>query len=484
MPWDLLRLLYDVVEVVVPLALLPVVALRHRPEIALGWLLLTLIVPIIGLVLYLYLGAYRRRRHREANRHLRAELGELLSHSLRGPEPEPQTAVHGSLMSLVRRAGRSELGGWPAVGGNGVEVISDCEELIDRMIGDIDAARSHVHLLFYTFDGGRTAERLVEALIRAAGRGVQCRLLAGAFSSHFEGDGSLFDRLGPRAVEAGVEVLPLEPLNPLRRGLARLDLRNHRKIAVMDGTVAYAGSQNIHDPDTGLEEGIWQQMMVRIEGPGARQLQGVFVQDWLRHRDGEARQLPDVFPSCDAKGEVTIQTVAWGPGDPLPPSIHLFAAVLNAAHERAILATAYFAPDEPTLLALRLAAYRGVQVDVVLPHRTDKAYVDAAARSYFDELLDVGVRIHRHRGGVLHSKCVSVDDSIAVVGSANCDRRSLYLDYEVAVLIYSAELARRVREVQEGYLSDAGTVDPRAWAGRSTPRRTVDRMAGLLSPLL
>jgi cardiolipin synthase len=223
--------------------------------------------------------------------------------------------------------------------------------------------------------------------------------------------------------------------------------------------------------------------MARIHGPGALHVQTVFLDDWCRET-GECPDPEVLLPEPDHPGDVTLQTLWWGPDDTHPSYVRTLLALIGNARERIDVCSPYFVPDEPIHLALQVAAERGVQVNVILPMKSDKFYVDAAARAGFDALLEAGVRIHRHRGGVLHAKSVSVDDALALVGSGNCDQRSFYLDYELAILIYDAAIAKRVRDIHEGYLADSERVDLEAWKQRSEWRVTADRMLALLSPLL
>ncbi len=478
--------IYQVAEWVIPLGLLPVLATRHGPRTAYGWIFLSLLLPVTALVLYLYLGAYRQRKRRKRSAGAREDVAPILEAALRAEPARFDDPLARGLAGLVERSQQER--GWCAVGGNAVEVVDDTERATQRLIEDIGAARHSVHLLYYLFDGGDTATEVGEALLKARERGVRCRLLVDSFSSRFEGTVSLFKELAPRLVEGGVEVECTAPLSPLRSGVERIDLRDHRKIAVIDGCVAWTGSLNVHDHDMGLEDGGWHQLVVRIEGPVARQLQAVFAEDWGRLTGGPV-PLEEAFPdgadqTPSARGEAAVQTVAWTPADPTPSSVHVLTALMNTACERLTLATAYFYPDESLLVALRAAAYRGVVVDLVLPGCSDKPYVDAAARSRFATLLEAGVRIHLHRSGMLHVKAICIDDAIAYVGSSNLDRRSLYLDYEAGVILYDDAATRRVRRALDGWIDQAERVDAEAFRKRPLWRRSLDGIAGLLGPLL
>lgn len=473
-------LAYDVLEIVLPLAMVPMAARAHRPYVALSWILFTVLLPVVGFLAYLYLSVYRGRRSRRRHDEARARIEALLA---RPETDESDSRVSWSALArVVHQVGTPLSAGRPAVGGNRVELVADSHRWIDRLVDDLEGARAHAHLLFYQYNDDATGRRVADALVAATGRGVRCRLLAGAYSSRFEGTRSLFRELGPKLVEAGVELAPLRPLGPLRNGFRRVDLRNHRKLAVIDGRVAHTGSQNVHDADLHLERGEWQQLMVRLEGPAALQLQALFAEDWW-YETGRLLSAED-FPRPEPADGTAAQILWWGPSDRDPAFAPVLLAILGGARERVSVTSPYFVPDAPLAMALQAAARRGVRVDLIVPERSDRRVADAAARASFAPLLRAGVHIHRHRDGLLHAKSLVADGELAVVGSANLDRRSLHLDDEVAALVYDRQLAAAVERAHARYREHARPVDPERWAARSGWHETSDRVANLLSPLL
>lgn len=483
---DLLATVYDVLEIAVPLAMLPVIAHHHRPHVAFAWIVVVWALPVLGTLAWLYLSMYRPRRQRERQKALEEvkALAEALPPApAQGPHETGLGPEVAPLARLVERLGLGQIGGWPVVGGNRVEVLDEPGLFADRLLRDIDAAHRSVDLLFYLVADDGTGRRVAEALVAASRRGVRCRLLAGSYASHWESSKSFFQDLAPRLDEEGVEVHPLQPMNPLRRGLSRVDLRNHRKLAVMDGGVAgFVGSDNLHDPTMGLEEGLWHQLSVRIEGPAARHLELVFLHDWVEH-GGRIDKPHEMAASEPASDGVPAQVVYWGAADDAP-AVKALTGALGAVQERAVLTSPYFVPDRPLMIALATAALRGVEIDLVLPERSDRRIADAAARATFEELLEVGVRIHLHPSGLLHAKCLTLDDRVAIVGSANADRRSFYLDDEVVVLLYHPEPTLRVRARQEAWIKESRRLDLERFRARPRWRRTVDDVAALASPLL
>lgn len=465
---------------IVRLGMIPVVAHRRRkPLEAIAWLAVIFFAPLLGTLLYLWLGEYTFRRGERRHREARRRIGTLDPQARQRPHVAPRLGEGSDtpLLTTSENLLRDRLGGLPVLGGNRVELLEE-GEVVERMIRDVEAARHHAHLLFFIYAPDDTGWRVARALAAAAERGVRCRLLADAWASR-----AMFREIRPWLVERGVEVHKLLKIEPLSRPLARVDLRNHRKLAVIDGKVAYTGSANVHDPGHELEEGVWHQIAVRLEGPTALQMQLVFLEDWLM-ATGRLLDDPGLLPAVEARGEVAAQAFPSGPAYRRDALQHLVAEVLHGARERVVVTTPYFIPDEATRVALRLAALRGAEVDVVVPETSDRRVADAAGRAYFAQLMEVGVRIHRHPSGILHAKTISVDDTTALVGTANLDWRSLFLNYEVLLVLHHPRVAAELRERQLRYVRDARRVDPDAWSRRSTWERVRDDTARLLSPVL
>jgi cardiolipin synthase A/B len=318
-----------------------------------------------------------------------------------------------------------------------------------------------------------------DALIRAARRGVRCRLLADMVGSR-----GFFSGLGARLQEQGVEVVAGLSANPLRMRLARLDIRNHRKLAVIDGSVAYAGSQNIVEPVFGHRKaGAWHDVMVRILGPSSRQLQMVFVEDWYQET-GQALEGDSLFPSAQEEGDVAVQIVPTGPDRPTEGFQDLLIQAIQSAQRKVVITSPYFIPNEGLLTALRLAVNRGVAVDLMLPQKSDHPLVDLASFYYCGVLLESGANVFFFEDGMLHAKLLRVDDTMALIGSANFDIRSFYLNLELVLFLFDQEFLYMVRQLQSQYRRHARKVDPAAWAQRPFPRRLAEAIAKVFSPLL
>jgi cardiolipin synthase len=465
-------------EWVIRLTMLPVIVLRkEKPATCLAWLTIVFFEPWVGLGLYLLIGENRLGRRRWARRRSRRPQLEAADYPPLDPDHVVDPDVgddHGVLIDAAARAR-----GLPVVTGNSILLMADTDRAIDRLIADIDAARQHVHLLFYIFKDDSVGRRVAEALARAAARGVACRVLADGVGSR-----QLFRRLAPWLRQHGVRIFAILPATLWRLPFARLDLRNHRKLAVIDGTIAFTGSQNIVEASYGHKRaGAWHDIMARITGPVVRQLQGIFLEDWF-YESGELLEDGALFPPSPADGPIAMQVVPTGPDHPTELFQDLIVKAIFLAQQRVVLTTPYFVPNEAMLLALRLAALRGVRVDLVIPKRSDHRLVEAAGAFYCDYLMRHGVNVFLFHEGMLHAKTLTIDNELAMFGSANYDIRSFNLNFELNLFIHTPEAVEELRRLQEGYLaqSQQATVDD--LPTRTPLGRLKVNLAKLCGPLL
>ena len=466
---------YVVIEWVIRLVMLALVPFRRTPESARAWLLLVLFLPIPGVLLYALIGrpAYpRRRRRRLAGAAALLETAtKEIAHSRHCRQPRLPDDFRQAAM-LIEKLGR-----FPALGNNGTELIADYEGVIARLVADIDAAQDHVHLLMYIFSDDPTGELVMEALVRASARGVTCRVLIDAFGSR-----RWARRIARRLSKAKIVVARALPVHPWRRGSARADLRNHRKIAVIDGIIGFVGSQNIVDRDA-VKGFANEEMVVRIDGPTVVEMQAVFAVDWYLETE-EILSGEGVFRHHHGPGSVTTQLMPSGPDYGGTSLGQLTVALIHAARERVVITTPYFVPEEAMLLALRTAVLRGVAVHIILPLRSDHLLVRLAQQSYYSGLLDAGVQINRYRSGFLHAKHISVDDEVVLVGSSNVDVRSFVLNAEVTLIIYDRQVAAQLRELQERHMASSDLLTVADWERRPLIGKLSENIARLVSPLL
>jgi cardiolipin synthase len=278
----------------------------------------------------------------------------------------------------------------------------------------------------------------------------------------------------------GIEVVAALPSSPLRRR----DLRNHRKLAVIDDRLAYAGSQNLIDPDyDGKHGGPWVDLSGRYTGPVVAELATVFIVNWA-FETNQQLQAPSPAQTSPIEGGTPMQVVPTGPTSAGESFRRLFLGAVDSAQQRLVMNTPYFVPDESTLLALMTAADRGVAVSLIVPRHSDNPFTAAAGRAHYAALLEAGISIYLYRPGLLHTKLVTVDDSVAIFGSANLDVRSFHLNFELSTLLYGPEVTGRLHCMQQGYIADSDRLDPTVWAARSIVRRYFNSAVALISPLL
>lgn len=460
--------------------------LLRRPArgVALAWLLLSLLLPYVGAILYFLIGERRIPRSR-TERLARLQTDFRL---ITAPHVAENRQRSGEVLTPeqrpLERAGESFFGA-PAVAGNRMTLAPDTLDTLTRIAADIDAAKASVLMEFYIWAEGGLTKDVLDALIRAARRGVKCLVLIDAM-----GAGRWWRSGDPKALrEAGVDLRAALPVGILRGLVSRTDLRLHRKIVVIDGAVAWTGSMNMVDPryfkqDAGVGE--WVDAMARIEGPVAGLLAAVMISDWVAETGDALKQvlIDTGITPVDAVGNVPVQVLASGPGESSDGLLQLMLAVINAARREVVLTTPYFVPEDSLVTALRGAAARGVRVVVVLPRRIDSLLVRYASRSFFDEIVEAGGEIREFGAGLLHTKSITVDGELAMFGTANFDMRSLWLNYEVSLLVYDRGFVGELRALQESYMEASEPASKVPWEQRPLGGRLLESTMRLLTPLL
>ncbi len=446
------------------------IVLQKRPPVStLAWILTLAALPVLGFLIYHWLGPVRIRRQQIKRRRSRRRLErEALSEcdvlgALASPLEQRQARL---VERLTRQATSTALR---------VELLSDGEATFESLLRAIREAREHVHLEYYIVEPDRTGTAVRDALIEAVRRGVAVRLLADSVGSaklsrHF---------LRPLR-EVGVEVVFFHPfrlatLKPL------LNLRTHRKIAVIDGRIGFTGGINLSDTqDERVRADAYRDLHLRIEGAAVNGLQQVFVEDWLYASKRPLHQ-HGMFPLLPP-GEIALQWLPSGPDTPQEPIHRAMLQAMGDAERRIWLVTPYFVPPEPALYALTCAAQRGIDVRVLVPKRADTRTVTYASRSYFDELQRAGVRVFEYQPRMLHTKALLVDDALCTLGSANFDARSFRLNFELCVNLYGEAPARALEAVlQEDFAHALEVQRPRRL---SLGQKLAEAGARLLSPVL
>lgn len=462
---------------------LRVIVKRRPPGVSLAWLILVIVFPYGGAIIYLLMGerTLGRKRARRAEALLppmQQWLRQLSSASVQAQPGEPigweklRQFVVGSV-------------GVPALGGNELELIEGADATFRAIVAQIDSATITCDLEFYIWHPGGQADDVARALIRAQSRGVRCRVLVDSVGSAAFLGGSLVGEMRG----GGVEVVEALPVGVVRSLFVRADLRLHRKIVVIDGRVAFTGSLNMVDPRYFKQEagvGEWVDAMVRVTGPAVKQLELVFVWDWLIET-GET--LDSLIPASEADlpaatGQAVAQVLPSGPGYEGDAIYQLLLTAIYVARRELIMTTPYFVPDEPLIGALQAAARRGVRVILIVPEQVDSVLVRYASRAYIDDLLSAGVQVLRFHGGLLHTKSAVIDGQTTLFGTVNMDLRSLRLNFEVTMITYDQHFGTAVRDLQLRYAAQSEPIDLDRWRQRSRLRRLLENTAQLMSPLL
>lgn len=463
---------------------------RRSPNSRSVWILTVLVFPIGGPIIYLMFGERympAKKRALGVSSLSRATEASMATAERDGVALMPPEEPDHSLALFLR-----ESCGTVPVTGNTAELMADSNAGMARLASDIDGAQATVHLSFYIWLADNNGLLIKDALIRAAGRGVTCRVLADAIGSRDFIQSSHWQDLE----NAGVHVSRTlhESLLAWGLGAGRIDLRDHRKIMVIDNRITFVGSQNCADPEFRVKPKYapWVDILVRFEGPVARELQALFVSTWLVQTGEDILAILDepVVPVADDGTEsprplsnVLLQAMGCGPFDSANIMSALFVSTMFAAHKKLCISTPYFVPEAAIMNALTSAARRGVETDLILPRRNDSRIVQAISRSCYPELLEAGVRIHEYEGGLLHAKTMTVDSGIALFGSANMDRRSLELNFENNVVVYDEALTRAIRERQQAYLDSSVAVDAAAVANWSLATRAYQNGLSIFGPM-
>ncbi|MDX2377810.1 cardiolipin synthase [Microbacterium sp. LRZ72] len=478
--WPVLALL--VFDLAIRVWAIIVIPRNRRPTSATAWLLAIYFIPIIGLLLFFLIGNPKLPRHRRREQDRINEFIQERTEDLDFGTLRPNAPVW--FTNLVRM--NSNLGAMPIAGDNAAHLIANYEESLDTMAEAIRGAREYVHVEFYILQTDAATDNFFRAMEEACARGVTVRVLL----DHWANRGKPFYKKTLRRLDAmGAAWKLMLPVQPLKGKWQRPDLRNHRKLLVVDGTVAFMGSQNLTDSTYNLKKNIrrglhWVDLMVRLDGPIVPSVNAVFLTDWYAET-GEA--LTAEFDLEDLRagpGDLDAQIVPSGPGFDAENNLKLFLGLMHAAERKIVIVSPYFVPDESLLLAVTSACHRGLDVELFVSEEGDQAMVYHAQRSYYEALLKAGVTIWMYRRPfILHSKCLTIDDEVAVIGSSNMDMRSFGLNMEISLLVRGSEFVSEMREVEDRYRSLSRRLTLEEWSQQPLRSTVLDNLARLTSAL-
>lgn len=467
---------------IVVICALHILLRRHRvPEARLTWLVVVLVLPYVGAVAYLLLGNTNVGRRRAA-RLKRAFLTLARPESAPGWEaPENAADLPDDAIPLFR-VGQS-ISHYPAVGGNRARLMADSDATIAQMVADIDAATMTVHLMFYIWLTDQNGTRVAEALMRAARRGVTCRAAVDDLGSRDLIKSQLWRDMGAAGVKLARALQIGMPL--IRVFTGRIDLRNHRKILVIDNRITFCGSQNCADPAflPKAKFAPWVDAVMRFEGPVVRENQHLFATDWMEITGEDLSPLLRE-PLPPAEAGFPAQVVGTGPTARTSAMPEMFASLIFAARRDLFITTPYYVPDSGLQAALCAAAWRGVDTTIIFPARNDDFAVGAASRSHYEDLLAAGVKIHEFKPGLLHTKSLTMDSYVTLIGSANMDRRSFDLNYENNILLCDEATTAAMRARQMAYLAQSRPITAAEVRGWPLHRRLWNNALAIVGPVL
>lgn len=456
---------------------------HRQPASRVAWVAIIAALPVLGTLAYLMLG------ETNMGRRLVARITEARKTlHVPGKSSEDLIDAEGKYhlpprLAPLFRVGQSA-SGYPPEAGNRARLLPNSNAAIDSMVRDIDAAQDHVHICFYIWLTDHNGTKIIDAICRAASRGVTCRVMA--------------DDLGSRRLiahpswkkmqKAGAHLVRAMPMGniltwPLH---GRMDMRNHRKIVVIDNRLTYCGSQNCADPEFRVKARFapWVDLMTRFEGPVVLQNQHLFATDWIAHTDEDLGALLASAPVIEDREGFVAQVIGTSAALRYAAMPEVFTSLMNASAEELTITTPYYVPDEPIQAALCAAARRGVRVTMTVPTRNDSWIVAGASRSYYEELLEAGVRIFEYPLGLLHTKALTLDGRMGMIGSANLDRRSFDLNFENNILFSDRDFTAEIRARQQSYTDVSNEITLEAVRAWPWSRRLWHNTLAMIGPVL
>ncbi len=457
-----------------------VIFLENRdPAKTVVWLLILGALPVLGALLYLVFGrTFRRHKLMSRNDNIESRLERIVNNQQsrlagndvaigdKGPQKK----------KLIRLLLKDALA--PLTVNNRLEVLTNGEDTFKALFDALEGAKDYIHLEYYIFKDDEVGRDVLKILSRKASKGIEVRVLVDGWGSRKIASGL------SELHQAGAEA---EWFLPVRFPFlsSKLNLRNHRKVVIVDGRMGFIGGLNIGDEYLSRNKkfGFWRDTFVRLEGESVHFLQTVFLNDWY-FATGRSVDGRKYYPHLDRVGEQLSQIAASGPDSDWEPILQVFFTAMTGAEKKIYIETPYFIPDESALMALKTAALSGLDVKIIFQGVPDHKLTYWASHSYFEELLEAGVRIYSYRKGILHAKILIIDGEIGSVGSANFDMRSFRLNFEISAFVYNREFAARLEQDFVHDLADSEEIRVVEFRQRPISYRIKESGARLLSPLL
>ncbi|MBQ0081827.1 MAG: cardiolipin synthase [bacterium] len=468
---NILYYTFTLLFVILDIAVIVVIVLENRnPVKTLAWIFMLLVFPFFGALVYLLIGRNHRSKKilkRWADVHVQ---GKKVSDEELAEKGVPEHFR--KIFRLLDNEMSDRL-----YAGNNVEVYTSGDEIFDSLFRDIEAAKKHINIEFYIIEEGAVGNHLHDILVRKAQEGIEVRLLydyVGGFRLPIEWKNSL--------KKAGVKI------NSFLSAKSLLDLqyinnRNHRKLVIIDGKIAYTGGVNIADRyRLGNHLGLWRDTFIKVSGPAVEAMQQAFLVDW-DFVDNEKIALDDYVEKTGEVADEIVQIVTSGPDNDWLNMLNGIVAAINRARDLVWIHTPYFIPPEPLMQAMESAALSGVDVRLMLSEKSDSIVVSTAGRSYIDQLLSAGVKVYFYRSNFLHSKAIVIDGYLSIIGTANMDVRSFEQNFELAAFVYGEKTGKTLMDKYALDMRTCRELNLNAWRHRTLWVHAKESLARLLSPI-
>lgn len=489
--WSFIFALIAIVGWIISVAMLFIVPVNRKPSSATAWLLLIFALPYVGLVIFLLIGSpklsrRRREQQRTVNDTIHKIVLEAQAHQSPQIQPESAALLNPAISPRYEPFARlnTNLSYLPVFGGNGVELLADYPTTFQCIAQEIDGAQKFVHIEYYTVSRDEETECVFAAMERAHHRGVKVRVLLDQMGSRSH---SRFKDTLAWLSSVGIEHHLMLPLRFFDSNYTRPDLRNHRKIVVIDGRVGFTGSQNLVKRNYFRKDAIYyDELVALVKGPIVAQLAAVFATDWYSETGIllTKQTAPETAVAIDAAGDILCQVLPSGSGFDDENNLKLFTSLIHAAQRTLVITNPYFVPDDALMTAITCAAQRGVDVTLINSEVSDQFFVSHAERSYYQQLLKARVKVYQYKAPILlHSKHITIDDDIAVIGSSNLDMRSFQLNLEVTLICYGPRVVADLRQAEARYLLTSKPVSLPEWEQRSTGEKFFENISRLTAAL-
>lgn len=480
MNWILLAdIVYAVIVIVVCLLIIYDTPSTSK---ALAYVLVAIFLPVFGIILYFLFGLNYRKKQLYSKKIVRDKIAVedlrkriTLETEKAWDTKHPAIQKHKKLALYLLNDGMS-----PLSGGNEVKLLINGEKKFPEVIEALKNAKHHIHIEYYIFEDGDIGEEIKNILVQKAKEGVEVRFIYDDFGSR-----TIRKKFVDELIEAGVQAFPFYKIIFILLA-NRVNYRDHRKIIIVDGCIGFTGGINVSDRYINKPGQLyWRDTSVKIMGPGVYYLQYLFICDWNFCSGKHLKLEKDFFCTKPiTKGKAVVQIAASGPDSEVPTLMFSMVQTIGLAEKELLITSPYFIPGDSILDALHVAALSGINVKILVPNKSDSAIVNAAARSYYGELLAAGVEIYLYQKGFVHAKTLVSDGQLAIIGTANMDHRSFELNFEVNSMIYDTETAGQLRDVFYDDIKDAKKINPNTWKKRPVYKQLPEKLARLLSPLL